>query len=119
MNQYEVPALIADELPEVAPDLRFISAIGNVNESIAVLTTYTRKMILSHKFYQANKCMQLACKIYNKGNNAVRSAVENVFIYSFSFIRMSCNTTEWQLVRASIPMPLYSAYIKQVMGPGC
>ncbi len=118
MNQYEVPALIADELPEVEKELHFLSTLGNVNDAIKILTDYTKKMVLSHKFYQVSKCMQLADKIYKKGNGIVKNAVENIFIYSFSIMRISCNKVEWRMLQANIPPSLYTVYIHQVTRPG-
>ncbi len=119
IDQYEVPALIAAALPEMEKELRYSSVVGNINDTMMILTRYTKELVLSHEFSQVKKCMRLAGQIYQKGNNLVKGAVENVFIYSFSVMRMSCNQTEWSALQANIPTPLYTAYMNQVMRSGC
>lgn len=119
MNQYEVPALIADHIPEVKHELAEQAATGNVNNALHILTDYTFKMCKAHDLPGIQKCMKLADKIYVKGNNLVKNAVTNVFVYSFSMFRMSCNNVEWRLLQAKMPITLYSIYMQQVMRSGC
>jgi hypothetical protein len=119
MNQYEVPALIADNIPEVRHELAEQAATGNVNNALHILTDYTFKMCKAHDLPGIQKCMKLADKIYVKGNNLVKNAVTNVFVYSFSMFRMSCNSIEWRLLQAKMPITLYSIYMQQVMKSGC
>lgn len=118
MNQYEVPALIADKIPEVREEIIDQVQPGNVNNAIHVLTDYTRKMCAAHDLLSIQKCMKLADRIYNKGNAAVQNAVVNVFVYSFSAFRMSCNKVEWRFLQARMPVTLYSLYIQQVLKSG-
>ena len=119
MNQYEVTALIAEELPEADKDLPYLAALGNLNRTMSILSLYTKQMIVAHNFRQVQKCMQLADSIYRRGNAVVKKAVENIFVFSFSFMRLSCNKVEWHIAQAKIPGSLYSVYMKQVMQSSC
>jgi hypothetical protein len=118
MNQYEVSAEIADEIPEIQTEIVRPPVFGSVYMSIKVLTIYTGKMLQDHQLRQVERCMKLADKIYNKGNKLVKSAVENVFIFSFSNLQCTCTRREWQEVQTKMPVTLFSLYIQQIMKPG-
>ena len=118
MNNYEVPAIMEDELPAIKEELKENCILGNVNAAMQVLVKYTRKMIRLHDLTAVTKCMRLADKIYDKGNTMVKNAVENVFVYSFSGLRTCCDQLEWKRVQSKMPMTLYSLYVKQIYRSG-
>ncbi len=118
MNQYEVPAAIEDAFPETTKDISYLSAIGNIYETMSLFTAFTRKNVVDHQFFKVKKCMKLAQHIYTHGNGIVKNAVENTFIYSFSVISQLCDKNEWEQVKATIPRDLYSLYVKQAIGYG-
>lgn len=118
-NQFEVPAYIAGNLPEMRTELALANASTSAYQSIRVLTDYTRRMALEHEFKTVEKCMSLVQKLYQKGNNIVRSAIENIFIYSFSTLMSHCNSVEWRIVQSYMPTELYSLYIQQVLKSKC
>jgi hypothetical protein len=118
MNQYEVPALIADKFPETNSEIIYQATIGNAYQTMSVFSQFMRKKVIAHQFSKVFKCLQLADYIYAHGNAEVKNAVENAFIYSFSQASQSCNKKEWALVKAHIPARLYTIYIKQVIGYG-
>lgn len=118
MNQYEVPALLADELPEIKTELRHLSVLGNVNTVMQILADFTNRMIMQHDLFMVQKCMHLADRIYSRGNNLIRNAVENVFVFSFSTLRLACNKTEWKVLQQRMPVTLYSLYVNQVSTSG-
>ena len=118
MNQYEVSAEIADEIPEIQTEIVRAPVFGSVYMSMKVLTTYTGKMLREHQLRQVERCMKLADKIYNKGNSMVKTAVENVFIFSFSTLRGTCTRGEWQEIQSHMPVTLFSLYIQQITKPG-
>jgi len=118
MNIYEVPAVIEDELPAVKAELRQDCPAGNIHAAIQVLVKYTRNMIRLHNLPAVSKCMLLADKLYTRGNNLVKNAVENVYVYAFSGMRSSCEGKEWQLIQAKMPVSLYSIYVRQIYRSG-
>lgn len=118
MNQYEIPAMLEDELPAIAPSLKENAVTGNVTQAIKVLAHYTRSLLSLHDLPAVVKCLQVADKIYEKGNQVVRNAVENVFVYSFSGLQCACNKVEWKVIQARMPLSLYSAYVRQIYKSG-
>ncbi|BAV07211.1 hypothetical protein SAMN05421788_102167 [Filimonas lacunae] len=118
MNQYEVPALIAERIPELRDEIIEQPQPCNVNNAVHILANYTQKMCNAHDLLSIQKCMKLADRIYTRGNAAVQNAVVNVFVYSFSAFRLTCNKVEWRLLQAKMPINLYSAYVQQVLKSG-
>ena len=118
MNQYEVPALLADELPALKAELKQVSPLGNVNSCIRLLTEYTGKMATIHRLDSVKQCMKLAEKLYVRGNNLIRNAIENVFVFSLTILMYSCGRTEWQAIQAQMPVTLHSQYVQQVLKSG-
>lgn len=118
MNNYEVPAMLEDALPDIKESLNERPVLGNVHAAMQVLAKYTRKMIYLHDLPAVATCMRVAAGIYDKGNALVKNAVENVFVYSFSGMRTACEKTEWNAIQARIPMTLYSLYVQQIYKSG-
>jgi len=119
LNQYAVPAFIADKLPQVRTELALAGASTSAWQSIQVLTDYTKRMALEHDFKMVEKCMSLVQKLYEKGNAMVRGAIENIFIFSFSTLMSHCNSVEWRIVQSYMPTSLYSLYVQQVLRSKC
>jgi hypothetical protein len=57
-------------------------------KSMQILTDYTKRMALEHNFKEVKKCMPLVERIYHKGNALVKNAVENIFVFAFSLMRI-------------------------------
>lgn len=109
MNEFEVPVYIAGRLPELK------MKGNNIYQTMQALTDYTKRMAIEHNFKAVERCMSLVERIYDKGTALVRNAVENIFIFSFSSIRMLCNIVEWRMVQSYMPAGLYALYIRQVL----
>jgi len=62
----------------------------------------------------AQKCFTLAAKLYKKGNVAVKNAIENVYVYSFSHAFFHDEQKRKEVMEI-IPLPLYELYKKQVI----
>lgn len=118
MNQYEAAAHIADEIPEIQKEIVRAPVFGSAYLSVKVLANYTGKMLQQHQLRQVQRCMLLAEKIYNRGNQLMKTAIENVFIFSFSSLRLSCSRQEWLEIQRIMPAVLFSLYIQQVLKPG-
>ena len=112
IQEFEVPAYIAGTLPQLK---REFTHRQHIYDAMQVLTDYTKRMALEHNFGEVKKCMSLVEKIYNKGNILVKNAVENIFIFAFSSIRMLCNIVEWRMVQSFMPSDLYALYLQQVI----
>ena len=119
LNQLEIPAFIAGQLPQISRDLNSNGATPTIYQSIQVLTDYTKRMALSHDFKMVAKCMAIVAKLYRKGNALVRNAIENIFVYSFSSMMSTCNTVEWRITQSYMPTELYAVFIEQVLRSKC
>jgi hypothetical protein len=119
LNQSQIPAFIAGQLPQISNDLTENRTSPTVYQSIQVLTDYTKRMALSHDFKMVAKCMAIVAKLYRKGDTLVRNAIENVFIYSFSSMMSTCNMVEWRLTQSYMPTELYAVFMQQVLKSKC
>src|SRR4249919_1695130 len=113
INQYEVPSIIADELPELKPELKYLPTLGNIFKAMQILADYTNKMVVLGKFKNVKKCMAVADKIYERGNMVIKNAVENVFIFSFSSVMDNSNRDERKSLQALMPLSLHTLYVQQ------
>ena len=112
IHEFEVPAYITGTLPQLKSEF---TPGCHVYDSIQVLTDYTKRMALEHDFKEVRSCMSLIEKIYEKGDALVRNAVENIFVFSFSSMRLLCNIVEWRMVQSIMPSSLYTLYMRQVL----
>jgi hypothetical protein len=119
LNQYEVSNFITFRLPEVKLEISRTGAEPTAYQSIQVVADYAKRMALEHDFKMVKKCMNLVQKLYEKGNNLVRNAVENIFIFSFSSMLSNCSIVEWRIVQSYMPEDLYSLYVKQILKSKC
>jgi hypothetical protein len=118
INQYEVPALLVDELPEIENDLKSFSPTLNIFKSIQCLANYTRAKLLQHDLKAVKQCFAVADEVYVKGNAMVKNAIENVFVFSFSSLMNLCDNDERKQVQAIMPLDLHTAYVQQVLKQG-
>ncbi|MCD2421971.1 hypothetical protein LQ567_04310 [Niabella pedocola] len=118
MNQYEIPAMIEDELPAIVHELETTRQFGNALQIMQVLVRFVKRMLTAHNLPVVIKCMRMVDAIYEKGDHIVKNAIENVFILSFSGLQKKCSMAEWRLLSTKIPIILYSVYIQQLYKPG-
>jgi hypothetical protein len=109
LDQYQAPVYIAGRLSQLKMSDK------DIYQSMQALTDYTKRMALAHDFKMVERCLQLVEMVYEKGTALVKNAVENVFIFSFSSMRMQCNIVEWRMVQSYMPAGLYALYLQQVL----
>lgn len=118
INQYEVPAYLADALPEIKEDLKNISPTLNIFKSTQCLSEFTRKKVMQHDLMGIKKSFAIAEYLYTKGNPAVRDAIENVFVFSFSSLLYIGNKNERLELQGLMPLSLHTAYVQQILKSG-
>jgi hypothetical protein len=118
LNEYEVPDYISTKLPEIENDLKDLYLPKDIYQSIQVLTDYTKKTVARNDFKKAGTCLLLAEKIYQKGNQEVKNAVKNIFVLSFTCLKLACTAEEWRIMLSNIPSTLYGVYLQQVRMQG-
>ncbi len=116
INQLEIPMYLEDNVPGITEQLTIANC--NVYEIMHTLTDVTCENIKKHDFKMVKKCFNVADKLYCKGNAAVKNAVQNVFVYSFTPMFQKYPEEKKQLL-ALIPVTLYSLYVAQLYRCGC
>ena len=119
MTQYEVPGYITGRMPQLKTEMCRNHSSSDIYASLQALTDYTKRMAIMHDFPTVRQCMILIEKIYKEGTAAVKSAVENVFIFSLSTIMTTCNIVEWRILQSYMPSCLYTLYVHQVLKSTC
>lgn len=117
INQLEIPMYLEEALPAISKELT-VSKNSSAYDAMHTLIDFTCRNIKAHNFNIVKRCFQIADKLYSKGNNAVKNAVQNVFVFSFTKIFQTYSAEKQDLL-AIIPMTLYSLYLAQVHHRGC
>ncbi len=118
MNQFEIPTIIEKELPDICEELQKTSVFGDAIKSMQILANYSKSLLTTHDLSKLLKCMRLIGKIYDRGNSSVKNAIESVYVFSFSAMQAACNKIEWNVIRAKMPITLYTLYMRQLYSKG-
>jgi hypothetical protein len=119
MNQYEVPAYLEDKIPEMKELLVKKGVSSNIFDpykSVQCLTDFTLKVAHQHNIKMLKRCFTAAERLYIKGNEMIKNAINNVFVYSFSSLFAGCHTKQERIkIESLMPGLLYSAYVQQLL----
>jgi len=113
IDQSELPAYMEKEIPELSIVLEGENC-KNVYSTVRLLSDYTQSNIVNQNFKNVKKCLSVVEKLYKKGNKAVKSAIENVYIYSFSNMLFK-DEAKKRILIGLIPISLYTLYVKQML----
>ncbi len=117
INQLEIPMYLEEALPEMPYELTDTKQ-RTAYDLLGALASFTCKNIKDQNYKTVKRAFQLADKLYTKGNGVVKSAVENVFVYSFTRM-FSTYPNEKKALLAILPMTLYTIYLSQACHKGC
>ena len=113
ISQQDISEYIGKEMPELS-DVCGKEKSRTVYDVVRHLLKYTKSQVIKHNINAARKCMSLAEQLYIKGNNAVKNAIENVFVYSFSHAFFH-DDDKMKEVLDIVPPSLYKLYRNQVV----
>jgi hypothetical protein len=113
ISQQDISEYIEKEMPELS-DVCSKEKSRTVYDVVWHMLKYTKSQVIRHNLNAAKKCMVLAEKLYHKGNNAVKNAIENVFVYSFSHAFFH-DADQMKEVLDIVPPSLYKLYRNQVI----
>ena len=112
LSQEDLSEYIEKEMPEL---LGKKDGKGqNVYAIVRHMLKYTKSQVIKHNLNAAKKCMNLAEELYHKGNHAIRNAIENVYVYSFSHAFFH-DEEQVKEVKDIMPDFLYKLYRKQLV----
>ncbi|HWV74475.1 MAG TPA: hypothetical protein VN040_22305 [Pseudosphingobacterium sp.] len=114
MEQYEISAIMAAALPTLFSETRNSRLMSNINGIMKSVVIFTRRMLIKHDLNSVETCMALIYEIYKEGDRKIKTAIERVYIFSFSSLRKECSSQEWNDITNNMPRPLYNIYIKQL-----
>ena len=77
----KIPLLIACQIPALAQGM---PETGAVTTTISALSAHTRQLIRLGNLQEVKKCFSMAGVLYRNGSNALKSAIEGVFVYALS-----------------------------------
>ncbi len=117
INENEIRELLSKELPEINCELEKLSNTNNVYKTMECFVGFTKQLINTGKINTVKQCFNLAEKMLEEGNNTVKNAIENVYVYSLgTFVELSVSTA-YQL-KEFFNGSLKKEYIRQVMASG-
>lgn len=113
LNQYEVPAYLIEELPEILVEFKYMYPSISINKTMQCLANYTSRRVMQNDLNTVKKCFAVAENLHRQGNTIVRVAIERIFVYSFPILVDIWNKEENIELQSIMPMRLHSAYIQQ------
>jgi hypothetical protein len=111
INQYEVPALIEDALPELKKPLHQFPAIFHIYETVQCLDHYLIRQLRNKNYALLEKCLKLTGRLYERGNPVVRNAVTRIIVPDLSKERPADNLSRIRLY-SLIPPSIYNLYMQ-------
>ena len=106
---------VLNVLGEEFPDIRIELDMNNENmiNVFQWFTSYTKKCFDTGNINKLKSCFLIAEKFLKKGNNSVKSAVENVFVNSISSLIEIVSPLR-ETVKNMLPKTLKKAYLKHM-----
>ena len=118
MSELQITAPNEKDLHKMCKSLKKDTVFSDAVKVAQALTDYSKKMLSTHELNKVLDCMRLIGKVYDHGGRVVKSAIESVYIFSFSNMQSVCNKVEWNIIRAKMPVSLYTLYTKQLYSRG-
>jgi hypothetical protein len=105
---------VQQEIPEVGKTL---TSECDIYTALSAVQEYAIENAKEQNYTRLQQCFNIVESLYDKGTGVVKSAVENVFIYSIS--RLCCQAPEVKRrIKALIPESLHEVYTAQVLHHG-
>lgn len=114
ITENEVPDILGEDLPEINFELEKVSARANIYNVLQSFAAYTNRCADLGNIKKLRSCFVTAEKLMSKGNNLVKSAMENVYVFSVSSLLELVSPIQEQ-VKKMFPDNLKKAYTKQIV----
>jgi hypothetical protein len=113
---------LSDEIGRAIPALHIPLHTPECERSIYkqldVLSHYVADAVCDNNVKSTRQALKLIDHLYAEGNGAIRSAIENVFVFSLSGTLSRLGQHRERLLRL-IPVTLFTVYMHQVLHKGC
>ncbi|VXB49132.1 MULTISPECIES: DUF7674 family protein [Chryseobacterium] len=85
---------------------------------ISVFTKQIKKLIKDHDQKVLMKSITKMNLLYSKGDQALKNAIENIFVYSLDSLTFCCEPSYKDLIFAQMSPTLQNNYLRQVYKSG-
>jgi len=113
ISQKQLSEYIKNSLPELSAQCNK-AACRNPYDFAKQMLRYTQAQLAKNNMAMVKKCLRLACSLYEKGNQTVRNAIDNVYVFSFSHAILNSSKRHEEVIQAMPPV-LYNLYARQVI----
>lgn len=90
----------------------------NLYKAMQRFADITIGFMVQGKFNRASKCLLTADRLFNSGNNLIKNAISNVFVYSLSRVLDKHDELSTKILEM-MPFSLKNEYDLQVNTTGC
>ncbi len=93
ITENEVSGIIGQEFPEMSTELEKLPSSNNIYKTIECFVSFTKHLISEGNLKEAKHCFIVAEKMLENGNNTVKNAIENIYVYSLgTFVELTAST---------------------------
>jgi hypothetical protein len=117
ITENKVSDILGEELPEINNELEKLSNSNNIYKTIECFVDFTKLLISKGNLKEVKHCFNVAEKMLKNGNNTVKNAIENVYVYSLGTV-VALSTLKTNHLKEIFNGSLRKEYNKQVCASG-
>ncbi|SIQ73623.1 hypothetical protein SAMN05880574_1235 [Chryseobacterium sp. RU37D] len=117
MNYLQAVQEITNVIPDIQKELHSSKA-QNAYNIIQIFTERIKNMIRQNDRNILFKCLEKIDYIYENGDNALKNAIENTFIYSLDNSIVYCSHEYRKMIFSHISRNLQKSYLRQIYNHG-
>ena len=118
MNHTDAVREIVKIIPESQEDFKESYQTKTPFMVISIFTKQIKKLIKNHDQKILLKSITKMNQLYKKGDQALKNAIENIFIYSLDSLTFCCEPSYKDLIFSKMSPGLQNNYLRQVYKSG-
>ncbi len=112
IDQEQLPAYVEKYFPGISQTCN--DKENNAYVLIKQVVSYVVKELSRRNYEVVGKCFEVVDNLYNNGSTVVKTAIENVFVYSFSY-SFYYDKKQRDVVMKLVPLSLQQLYRSQMI----
>ena len=117
IEEIQVREILFKEFPEMNINLGMLSNPNNIYTTIGCFVDFTRNLMNIGNIKSLKHCLNVAERMLDDGNNIVKNAIENVYVYSLgSVVDLSASTAN--CLKKLFNGSLKKEYYRQIFARG-
>lgn len=113
IQESEIPEILRSEFPIMNEALERTIDLSNVYRTVQCFADFTKLLIRNGKLKEVKHCFKVADKMLQQGNNSVKNAIENCYVFSISTLFDIANPVSVK-VKSMLTDSLKKEYLRQV-----